>query len=100
MSIPYCFFKQGMFCSGMFYPGIFSSLIFKIGKCKGKKNLGNSYTRVILTEIHHLLGMKSVRDDLIDRMKMGWGRFLLASFFPIYGRKYSMKIKMFMENMW
>jgi hypothetical protein len=54
-------------------------LIFKIGKCKGKKNLGNSYTRVILTEIYHLLGMKSSRDDLIDRMKTGWGCFVLAS---------------------
>jgi hypothetical protein len=28
--------------------------------------------------------MKSFRDDIIDRMKTGWGRFLLASYF---GRK-------------
>ncbi len=76
---PILFFKQGMFCSGMFYTGIFKSLIFKIGKYKGKKNLGNSFTRVILTDIYHLLGMKSFRDDLIDRMKTGWGRFVLAS---------------------
>ena len=34
---------------------------------------------VILTEIFHLSGMKSFRDDLIDRMKTGWGRFVLAS---------------------
>jgi hypothetical protein len=33
-----------------------------------------------LTELYHLLGMKSFRDDLIDRMKTGWGRFVLASF--------------------
>jgi hypothetical protein len=32
-----------------------------------------------LTEIYHLLGMKSSRDDLIDRMKTGWGCFVLAS---------------------
>jgi hypothetical protein len=32
-----------------------------------------------LTEIYHLLGMKSFRDDLIDRMKTGWGSFVLAS---------------------
>ncbi len=40
---------------------------------------GTIYTRVILTEIYHLSGMKSFRDDLIDRMKTGWGRFVLAS---------------------
>jgi hypothetical protein len=42
-----------------------------------------------LTEIYHLLGMKSFRDDLIDRMKTGWGRFVLASrkiAFPIKRR--------------
>jgi hypothetical protein len=33
-----------------------------------------------LTEIYHLLGMKSFRDDLIDRMKTGWGSFVLASY--------------------
>jgi hypothetical protein len=76
---PFLFFKQGMFCLGMFCAGIFSLLIFKIGKYKGKKNSGKSYTRVILTEIYHLLGMKSFRDDLIDRMKTGWGSFVLAS---------------------
>jgi hypothetical protein len=32
-----------------------------------------------LTEFYHLLGMKSFRDDLIDRTKTGWGRFVLAS---------------------
>jgi hypothetical protein len=32
-----------------------------------------------LTEIYCLSGMKSFRDDLIDRMKTGWGRFVLAS---------------------
>jgi hypothetical protein len=32
-----------------------------------------------LTEIYHLLGMKSSRGDLIDRMKTGWGCFVLAS---------------------
>ena len=32
-----------------------------------------------MTEIYHLLGMKSSRDDLIDRMKTGWGCFVLAS---------------------
>jgi hypothetical protein len=76
---PLLFFKQGMFCLGMFCTGIFLSLIFIIGKYKGKKNSGKSYTRVILTEIFHLLGMKSFRDDLIDRMKTGWGCFVLAS---------------------
>jgi hypothetical protein len=35
-----------------------------------------------LTEIYHLLGMKSSRDDLIDRMKTGWGCFVLASAWP------------------
>jgi hypothetical protein len=35
-----------------------------------------------LTEIYHLLGMKSSRDDLIDRMKTGWGCFVLASETP------------------
>ena len=32
-----------------------------------------------MTEIFHLSGMKSFRDDLIDRMKTGWGRFVRAS---------------------
>ncbi len=32
-----------------------------------------------MTVIFHLSGMKSFRDDLIDRMKTGWGRFVLAS---------------------
>jgi hypothetical protein len=32
-----------------------------------------------LTEIYRLSGMKSFRDDLNDRMKTGWGRFVLAS---------------------
>ncbi len=27
--------------------------------------------------------MKSFRDDLIDRMKTGWGRFVLASYGPL-----------------
>jgi hypothetical protein len=73
------FLNKDCFVQGCFRLGVFYSLIFKIGKCKGKKNLGNSYTRVILTEIYHLLGMKSSRDDLIDRMKTGWGCFVLAS---------------------
>jgi hypothetical protein len=54
-------------------------LLVKIGKFNGNRNSGNSYTRVILTEIYHLSGMNSFRDDLIDRMKTGWGRFVLAS---------------------
>jgi hypothetical protein len=54
-------------------------LLVKIGKFNGNRNSGNSYTRVILTEIYHLSGKKSFRDDLIDRMKTGWGRFVLAS---------------------
>ncbi len=33
-----------------------------------------------MTEIYRLSGMKSFRDDLIDRMKTGWGRFVLASY--------------------
>ncbi len=33
----------------------------------------------LYAEIYHLLGMKSFRDDLIDRMKTGWGRVVLAS---------------------
>jgi hypothetical protein len=37
------------------------------------------YTRVVITEIYRLSGMKSFRDDLIDRVKTGWGRFVLAS---------------------
>jgi hypothetical protein len=61
-------------------------IIFKIGKYKGKKSSGKSYTRVIWTEIYHLLGMKSFRDDLIDRMKTGCGRLVLAS---KGGRRYS-----------
>jgi hypothetical protein len=36
-----------------------------------------------LTEIYRLSGMKSFRDDLNDRMKTGWGRFVLASFFTV-----------------
>ncbi len=32
-----------------------------------------------MTEIYHLSGMKSFREDLIDRMKTGRGRFVLAS---------------------
>ena len=79
LSIPHYFLNKDCFVQGCFRQGVFYSLIFKIGKCKGKKNLGNSYTRVILTEIYHLLGMKSSRDDLIDRMKTGWGCFVLAS---------------------
>jgi hypothetical protein len=55
------------------------SLICKIGKYNGKRNLGESYTRVILTEIYYLSEMKSFRDDLIDRVKTGRGRFVLAS---------------------
>jgi hypothetical protein len=35
------------------------------------------HTRIILTEIYRLSGMKSFRDDLIGRMKTGWGRFVL-----------------------
>ncbi len=54
-------------------------MLVKIGKNNGNRNSGNIYTRVILTEIYHLSGMKSFRDDLIDRMKTGWGRFVLAS---------------------
>jgi hypothetical protein len=50
-----------------------------IGKYNGNRNSENSYTRVILPEIYHSSGMKSFRDELIDRMKMGWGRFVLAS---------------------
>ncbi len=34
-----------------------------------------------MTEIFCLSGMKSFRDDLINRMKTGWERFVLASFF-------------------
>jgi hypothetical protein len=36
-----------------------------------------SYTRDILTEVYRLSRMNSFRDDLIDRMKRGWGRFVL-----------------------
>ncbi len=32
-----------------------------------------------MTEIYRLSGKKSFRDDSIDRMKTGWGRFVLAS---------------------
>jgi hypothetical protein len=42
-------------------------LLVKIGKFNGNRNSGNSYTRVILTEIYHLSGMISFRDELIDR---------------------------------
>ncbi len=52
----------------------------------GIKNSGKSYTRDILTEIYRLSGMKSFRDDLIDRMKTGWGRFVLASLFCQRGK--------------
>jgi hypothetical protein len=45
----------------------------------GNRNSGKSYTRDILTEIYRLSGMKSFRGDLIDRMKTGWGRVLLAT---------------------
>jgi hypothetical protein len=54
-------------------------MVVKIGKYNGNRNSGNIYTRVILTEIYHLSGMKSFRDELIDRMKTGWGPFVLAS---------------------
>jgi hypothetical protein len=54
-------------------------MLVKIGKYNGNINSGNIYSRVILTEIYHLSGMKSFRDDLSDRMKTGWGRFVLAS---------------------
>jgi hypothetical protein len=57
-------------------------MLVKIGKYNRNRNSGNIYTRVILTENYHLSGMKSSRDDLIDRMKTGWGRFVLASFHP------------------
>ncbi len=36
-----------------------------------------------MIEIYHLLGMKSSRDDLIDRMKTGWGCFVLASVYRL-----------------
>ncbi len=58
-------------------------MLVKIGKYNGNRNSGNIYTRVILTENYHLSGMKSFRDDLIDRMKTGWGHFVLASFRPL-----------------
>jgi hypothetical protein len=54
-------------------------MLVKIGKYNGNRNSGNIHTRVILTEIYHLSGMKSFRDDLIDRMKTGLGRLVLAS---------------------
>jgi hypothetical protein len=54
-------------------------MLVKIGKYIGNRNSGNIYTRAILTEIYHLSGMKSFRDDLSDRMKTGCGRFVLAS---------------------
>ncbi len=54
-------------------------MLVKIGKYNGNRNSGNIYTRVILNEISHLSGMKSFRDDLSDRMKTGWGGFVLAS---------------------
>ncbi len=54
-------------------------MLVKIRKYNGNRNSGNIYTRVILTEIYHVSGIKSFRDDLIDRMKTGWGRFVLAS---------------------
>jgi hypothetical protein len=46
-----------------------------------ERNSGKRHTRDILTEIYRLSGMKSFRDDLIDRMETGWGRFVLASVF-------------------
>jgi hypothetical protein len=79
--IPCSFLNQGMFCLGMFYTGIFYTLIFKSGNYTGNRNSGKSYTRDILSEIYSLSGMKSFRDDLIDRMKTGWGRFVLASIY-------------------
>jgi hypothetical protein len=51
-----------------------------IRKYYGNIKSGVSYTRVILTEIYHLSGMKSFRDDLIARTKTGRGCFVLASF--------------------
>ncbi len=45
----------------------------------GNRYSGRSYTRDILTEIYQLSRMKSLRKELIDRMKTGWGRFVLAS---------------------
>jgi hypothetical protein len=55
----------------MFKTGTFYTLISKIGKYKGNRISGKSDTRIVLTEIYRLLGMKSFRDDLIDRMKTG-----------------------------
>jgi hypothetical protein len=55
----------------MFYLGIYLSFTFKIGNYNGNRNSGKTYTRVILIEIYHYSGMKSFRDDLIDRMKTG-----------------------------
>ncbi len=50
-----------------------------ISKYYGNLKSGASYARVILTEIYHLSGMKSFRDDLIARTKTGRGCFVLAS---------------------
>jgi hypothetical protein len=50
----------------------------------GNRKSGKSYnTRDILTVIYRVSGMKSFRDDLIDRMKTGWGCFVLASFLTL-----------------
>ncbi len=47
-----------------------------------------------MTEIFRLSGMKSFRDDLIARMKTGWGRFVLASkFISFYDLKYTYTYK-------
>ncbi len=46
---------------------------------RGMLKTGPRYSRVILTGIYRSSGMKSFRDDLIDRMKTRWGRFVLAS---------------------
>jgi hypothetical protein len=52
-----------------------------IGKYYGNRISGVSYTRVNLTEIYLLSGMKSCWDDLIARTKTGRGCFVLASIF-------------------
>ncbi len=75
MSIPHCFVNKECFVLGCFIQGYFNHQYSKLENVKGRKN----YTRAILTEIYNLLGMKSFRDDLIDRMKTGWGCFVLAS---------------------
>jgi hypothetical protein len=72
-------FKLGLFCLGLYYTGIFLTLLLIISKYYGNIKSGVSYTRVILTEIYNLSGMKSFRDDLIARTKTGRGCFVLAS---------------------